>query len=189
MNVDDRLLRTIAAAREWLRVNAGPPRDYSTFEFGRDRDTANVSVVLPEQRARELLPNLRRQLAPGLVAFIGTSRWLGDEQHRGVELVVAPGASQFDILRVARSDACNYDLDTEQLIERLTDFERRFGIVITHAETDTIEFGLGTTPEDWQAFAQELYEFCPDIVDQGTGSVEALAAELRERGAVFLWWD
>jgi hypothetical protein len=37
--------------------------------------------------------------------------------------------------------------------------------------------------------AQHLYEFCPDIVDQGCGSVDALADELAMTGRLVLWWD
>ena len=39
------------------------------------------------------------------------------------------------------------------------------------------------------AFVRELYPFCPDIVDQGAGSIEAAAAEMRDANALFLWWD
>jgi hypothetical protein len=33
-----------------------------------------------------------------------------------------------------------------------------------------------------------MYQFCPDIVDQGAGSISALASEL-EKGAIYFWWD
>lgn len=44
-------------------------------------------------------------------------------------------------------------------------------------------------PEDLYAFAASLYEFCPDIVEQGCGSVEALAEEIAREQTVHLWWD
>lgn len=45
------------------------------------------------------------------------------------------------------------------------------------------------TPADMDAFAREVYEFCPDVVDQGVGTVHALAREMRKTGALYLWWD
>ena len=39
------------------------------------------------------------------------------------------------------------------------------------------------------AFAREVYAFCPDVVDQGTETVEALAAEMKQENTVYLWWD
>ena len=135
------------------------------------------------------MPGLREALPPGSVAFIGTTRWLGDEQHEGVELVVGPGASQLDIPRLVRSDAANYDMGTEDLVRKLREYDRDYGIGIFHAETDTIGFTLLNAPDDMPAFAADLYAFCPDVVDQGLGSVEALEESVEAYGQVYLWWD
>jgi hypothetical protein len=35
----------------------------------------------------------------------------------------------------------------------------------------------------------EVYEFCPDVVDQGTDTVEGLESEIKKSGTIFLWWD
>ncbi len=43
---------------------------------------------------------------------------------------MAPGNDQFDILRVAASDAVNYDMLTEDLIRELRAWHRDFGIDI-----------------------------------------------------------
>jgi hypothetical protein len=40
-----------------------------------------------------------------------------------------------------------------------------------------------------EKLAMHIYEFCPDIVDQGCGSVDALAEELAMTGRLVLWWD
>jgi len=40
-----------------------------------------------------------------------------------------------------------------------------------------------------RAFAEEVYQFCPDVVDQGAGSIDALAEEMKRTNALFLWWD
>jgi hypothetical protein len=177
-------------AEEMLRRLGGSEvRPYSTCDFGRERDERCISAVLPERRASALLPVIRPELPPGTVAFLGTSRWLGEELHDGVELVVGPGESQFDILRLARTDAVNYDMLTEDVVAKLREYDAAYGITITHAETDTVEFTLGRDPDDLLAFAADLYAFCPDIVDQGIGSVEALAESVEVAGAVYLWWD
>jgi hypothetical protein len=49
--------------------------------------------------------------------------------------------------------------------------------------------GRFTTPvKDAKALAKRMYEFCPDIVDQGVGDLPKLEAELT-KGMFFLWWD
>lgn len=177
------------AERLLARASGQRVRSYSTHDFGRERDDRCLSVVLPERRASALLPVIRPELPPGAVAFIGTTKWLGEERHGGVELVVGPGESQLDVLRLARTDAVNYDMDTEDIVAKLREYDDEYGIMITHAETDTVEFTLAREPDDLSAFAADLYTFCPDMVDQGIGSVEALAEAIEITGAVYLWWD
>jgi hypothetical protein len=33
-----------------------------------------------------------------------------------------------------------------------------------------------------------MYQFCPDIVDQGVDTVSKLAQELK-KGSLYFWWD
>lgn len=165
-------------------------RPYSTYDFGREKDENCLSVVVPAKEAGPRVVQLREALEPGLLAFAGTYQWYGDERHEdGVEVVVGAGDSQFDILRLARTDAANCDMDTEDLIEKLRDYDEDFGIDIRSATTDTAVFGLVGVPSDYAAFAQDLYEFCPDIVDQGIGSVEELGKAINLYREVYLWWD
>ncbi|MGH7172102.1 MAG: DUF4253 domain-containing protein [Gemmataceae bacterium] len=172
------------------RLSGQAPRRYSTFGFGRIRDNQCLSVVVPEDEAQALVSALRKQLPPEFVAFVGTTDWLGDERHDGkAEVVVGKGESQFDILRLARTDACNYDMDTEEVITKLQSWHRSCGIDIFHAETDTVEFTLDNLPADIRAFANEVYEFCPDIVEQGVGSVDELEQIIKGYQYVYLWWD
>lgn len=179
-----------AEARRLLTELAGvPARPYSNYDFGRGRDERCLSVVLPEERARALPGDLRGRLPGGAVAFIGTTRWLGDERPGGMEVVVGSGESQFDIPRLARTNGVNYGLDTEAIVAKLREYDALCGITITHAETDTIEFTIRRNPPDLAAFAADVYAFCPDTVDQGVGRVEELADSIDVAGEVFLWWD
>jgi hypothetical protein len=180
-------LEQAAGRLGWLSGRSVRP--YATRDFGRDQNTDARSVVVAEDQAPLLLANVRSEIGPGLIAFIGCTRSLAEPSDIGSEVVVAPGNSQFDILRVAQSDAVNYDMGTEDLIRKLEQYHSQYGIEIFHAETDTIEFRFLTMPSDLAAFCGDLYRFCPDIVDQGTGSVHALEKEIAKTGTVFLWWD
>lgn len=179
------------AAKDYLAAKTGAEaREYSTFDFGRAREPGATSVVMPEREARIALDEVRAGIiGSGWVAFIGTTRWLGDEQHEGVELVLGPGTDQFDILRIARTDAVNYDMGTESLIRRFEAWHEAVGIDIVEASTDTVDVKLAKLPSDLGAFAKEVYAFCPDTVDQGFGTLAALQADIKERQAVFFWWD
>jgi hypothetical protein len=45
------------------------------------------------------------------------------------------------------------------------------------------------TDQEMKSFAQEMYDFCPDIVEQGSGSIEELIEEIKETKKLALWWD
>ena len=171
------------------QVAAAPVRSFSTTDFGREQHAGARSVLVPEAAAERLLVQVRQKLGPGLVAFVGVTNSLARPKPAGVELVVAEGRDQFDILRTAQTDGVNYDLDTEAIVKELQSWDREFGIDIWQAETDTVQLRLKTIPKDLASFAQRIHKFCPDVVDQGVGGVRALAKEIEKTKSVYLWWD
>lgn len=46
-----------------------------------------------------------------------------------------------------------------------------------------------TSIEDPEELAYSMYDLCSDIVDQGTGTVEALAEQLATSDQLYFWWD
>ena len=46
-----------------------------------------------------------------------------------------------------------------------------------------------STREEALILAQEQYWFCYDIVEQGVGTIENLAAGLMESSVWYFWWD
>lgn len=170
-------------------VSGAAVRDFWTQDFGREKRVGGYSALVPETSAKALLLKLRERLPVGYVAFVGTSRNLDDSSVKGVELVLAHGNDQFDILRLAATDGVNYGLATGDIVARLKKWDQQFGISIWQAETDTVQMDMKNKPANLGAFSKELYEFCPDIVDQGAGDLESLEEELRDDGAIYLWWD
>lgn len=57
---------------------------------------------------------------------------------------------------------------------------------------DVLTFEVDRPPSDRQAaemLAMEQYLYCNDIVDQGVGTIDALAATLLNGHSWFFWWD
>ena len=175
--------------RSLAEVSGETVRGFWTQDFGRQKRTEGYSVLIPEDSAKTVLLKLRAVLPPGYVAFVGTTRNLDDPSVNGVELVLARGNDQFDIVRLAATDGTNYAISTEDIVRRLKAWDQAFGIDIWQAETDTIQMDMKSQPKNLRKFSRELYEFCPDIVDQGVGDLESLEEELREQQTIGLWWD
>jgi hypothetical protein len=170
-------------------ITGKPLRPYSTRDFGREQYPEARSVLVDNTQAISLLGKIRSHLGPGLVAFIGTRRSLAQPPPKGVVLVVGLGTSQFDIVRIAASDAVNAGKYTEDLIKQIQAWDTAYGVDIFQAAADTIELRLKKVPADLKQFAGEVYEFCPDIVDQGDDSIDQLAKAIGSTGQLLLWWD
>ena len=164
-------------------------RAFSTQDFGRAKYHGALSVLIPEENSQKELYRLREKLPEGILAFIGTTRNLSGEDVEGVELVVIESTDKFDILRTSLSDGTNYDITNEIIIEKFQAWDKQYNIDIWQAETDTIQLTLKKLPEDLKALSLEIYEFCPDIVDQGSGDINDIVEYLTEEKAIFLWWD
>lgn len=163
--------------------------DESSELSEHEQDIDIEDIQSGERMAYSCLSLIRSELPPGYVAFMGTTNWLGSDIKSGIEIVIGPGKNQFDIIRLARTDACNYDLENEDIVRRLQQYDNEFGIDIFHAETDVVEFDLRTAPKDPPALAADLYDFCPDLIDQGMGDLDDLATEIMEEKRISLWWD
>jgi hypothetical protein len=88
----------------------------------------------------------------------------------------------FAVIRSAGTGAPNFDLDTDAIIERLTKWQLLCSFSVVGAEGDTVDIKFETFPKDMEAFVRDLYEFCPDLVDQGTGCVHEMIEMMEETG-------
>jgi len=71
-------------------------------------------------------------------------------------------------------------------------FERYDARIITLRDLDTLEFTVGRPPVERDAaieLAWQQFALCPDVVNQGVGSIHSLAASLKSGSTWYLWWD
>ena len=93
-----------------------------------------------------------------------------------------PDNDSFAAIREAGTNAPNFDLDTDAIVERLTKWQALCSFSVTGAEGDTVDIKFTTFPKDMDAFVKDLYDLCPDLVDQGTGCVHEMVEMAEETG-------
>lgn len=145
-------------------------------------------IVFPasEDASHELVAGLRGNPAlQGHLVFLSEMNFGYDTD----KIAIIKGSDQFDILRIKQTNGANYEIENQQIIDRLQDWNARFGINIIGADFDWVEAEFVKQPDDMAAFADEVYAFCPDSVEQGAGSVEELAEAMEEFNMIYLWWD
>lgn len=110
-------------------------------------------------------------------------------QSEGDRLGLFPRSNPYEILALMGTNGWNYDIAPDSIIVWLQALGRDHPFRVTGIGFDWIEGRFFGDIGDAAALARRFYAFCPDIVDQGTGSVEALAEELRKSRTLYCWWD
>ena len=88
----------------------------------------------------------------------------------------------FAAVRAAGTAAPNFELDTDAIVAHMATWQPLCNFTVRNAEADSVDIEFATLPQDMDAFARDLYEFCPDLVDQGTGCVHEMVEALEELG-------
>ena len=154
-------------------------RDYQIIANG-------MAVAVPEDRTDMILNTLRAKLMPlQYMAFVV-------EMNAGIKtdkIGILKGTDQYEILRIMHTDGDDYDISNDDVIERLKEWEKSSPFDIIGADNDWVELEFKTLPKDLKAFAEEVYDFSPDAVDEGPGSVNGLIKEIQQTKRLFLLWE
>ncbi len=145
-----------------------------------------IAVSVPEDKSESTLAALRHKLTPlKYMAFVV-------EMNAGFKIDkigVLKGTDQFEILRIMHTDGDEYDISNQDVIERLKEWEKISSFEIIGADYDWVEIEFKRLPKDLKAFGEEVYDFSPDAVDEGPGTVEGLIGDLKKTNRLFLLWD
>jgi hypothetical protein len=137
-------------------------------------------------RADELIQSYRAGLrVKGYIIF---------KSHRGYGslpdiVTVVKGNNSYDILKIQRTEALNYNLDTKAIIAWLKEQQKTGTFFIAGAGPDWIEGRFIRQPVDMRTFAKRIYAFAPDVREYGPQTVEGLAARMKKDNGFYLVWD
>lgn len=97
-------------------------------------------------------------------------------------MATEPSKDPFALIREAGTSAPNFDLDNDAIIEHLARWQALCSFTVTGAKDDKVDIKFTMFPQDMDTFVRNLYEFCPDLVDQGTGCVQEMIETMEETG-------
>lgn len=156
-------------------------------------DSLDVSIVFPisQTRANQAIATLRSSLNPkGCQVYFSQ---LGKQEYL---LNLLKVDDEFDILRFHGTEAPNYNLLTEDIIERLSEWKKLYGLYIAGANRHWVMFQLENLPEDLDKYVEELVKFCPDYLHQDNYSERGedwskfmIRSTINYHRIVRLWWD
>jgi len=174
-------------ALERLTGGAATPL-VGTDSVGDSLRTEGFAVSVSSARAERLVAGARpRFLEKGFYLF-------RSEQHFGIagqsdRVALFPRGDRYEILRLMGTNGWNYDIGPDSIVAWLKALERDHPFVLTGMGFDWVEGRFRSAIRDADALARRFYAFCPDVVEQGTETVDALARDLRESQQLYCWWD
>ena len=147
-------------------------------------ELAGISIEASQEESVHLVLKLSEELRK-----INYQSFIFDYDNKKIGII--KGSDQFDILKVQQTNGDNYDISNEKVISKLKDWHRRYPFIIIGADYDWVELSFCAMPngKELKRLAKEIDKFCPDIVEQGTGTINGLIEEMKETGKLFLWWD
>lgn len=104
-------------------------------------------------------------------------------------LTLFPTTNRAEVLAAYQTNGANFEIYTADVIRWLDELEKTQPFLMTGAGFDWCEGAFTKPLADSKKLVKRMYEFCPDIVDQGLGDVSRLALELKKKQQFFFWWD
>ncbi len=185
-----------------------------------------LSAIVADGDAYDLVAALQPQLAPLGYQILLTAnsdedfcRVLKIRLREAIEkydekamIVVFKAPTVAPLLWVRQTNGENYDVRPSEIIHKLAEWSKLCEIRVIGAGHEWLEFELVTLPTDMLALADDIYDFCPDILEQNVlrpapeglsreelldfieevmdeQDTEDLAAFLKREKRVFLRWD
>ncbi|OCQ97280.1 hypothetical protein BCD64_20735 [Nostoc sp. MBR 210] len=105
------------------------------------------------------------------------------------QLCILPTTNKYDAIAVHQTNGCNYGVGPGYVVEWLQELEDTQPFILTLIAHDTLEGRFLTPIQDPEGLAASMYEFCPDIIDQGYQSMQKLVESLRSGDRLYFWWD
>jgi hypothetical protein len=189
--LEERIASHIGFEKEILMLVKGEARSPIHRLSGYDEDGYQImanglTVSVPRSRSEQVLWALRDKLKPlKYMAFIIEI----NNTLKIDRIAIIKGTDQYDILKVMHTNGEEDDVSHEEVIAKLKGWEKRFTFEIIGAENDWVEIEFRIMPRDLTAFADEIYVFSPDAVDEGVGSLAALIKEINTTKRLMLLWN
>lgn len=124
---------------------------------------------------------------PDLVTDIMTGEFLPE-----IFILLIPTDKGCEVPAYLKWGGWNYCPPPEYHVALLQSWYERYGAEFVGCSGDLINLRASRPPKtraDALALADEEYRYCPDMIEQGTGSVEMRAAQLMGDPWWDLWWD
>lgn len=114
-----------------------------------------------------------------------------ENNEREMYVAALKSNDELDIVRWRQTDGINHNLTNKDITDHLKLWNDKNPIEILEVGLDVVylRFEKPVTDMNVKELADDIYSFCPDVVDQGTGDLTTLAKTIVDMNGIYLWWD
>ncbi|TRX60592.1 DUF4253 domain-containing protein [Fulvivirga sp. M361] len=161
-------------------------RDSTNYKSFKKKGLVGIVIEESQENASKVVNKLKDIFSEeGYYIYLSETNY----GYSPDKITVLRTDDKFDVLRFEGTNGINYDIYVEDIIHKLKNWDDKYGLEFTGTGFDFFQANYRRLPENIQEHAEELYSFCPDIVDQGVGSISALKQEIERSNELYLWWD
>jgi ankyrin repeat protein len=89
---------------------------------------------------------------------------------------------KYRVLYENNTDGINYDVTTDDIVEMLEKWDKKYSISISDVEQSGFVVSFKKLPRKLRTLAKGIYEFCPDIIEQGYGCMDDVVSRAEASG-------
>lgn len=133
------------------------------------KDVDAVAVAVSREQVEPISRELQPHLLPRGYRAFWTTMYNENGLSRSEVVAVLKSLDESEIIRLQRTSGGNYGVLTDAILEKIDKWRSQCELEIVGAGHDWVAIQFATLPREICAFAEEIYEFCPDTVEQGVG--------------------
>ena len=146
-----------------------------------------VSFKVPHEKIDPILTDLHEQfLEMGFYFFRYDNGYGFNGKPDAVAML--PTTDKYAVVALMMTSGNDFYVPNSGVIAWLKELEQEQPFVLSGIGYDYLEGIFTTSIKDPGALAERMYQFCPDIVEQGTDTVDELA-QILQSGCLYFWWD
>ena len=87
---------------------------------------------------------------------------------------------KFDEILALESIGANYDLSSQDIVDKLMEWDKKYGIEIDDFDEESISINFKALPADLDSLVKEIDDLCPDIISQGLDNIGLMMESAKE---------
>lgn len=118
--------------------------------------------------------------------------WSNEKPFDKVVIALIPTSDWTEVPAYMKFGGYNDCPASEWHVAALRHWRDLYGVQLVGVSHDTLDLRIARRPETREEAAAQaiaIYNYCPDVVDQGSGSVSELARDILNQNWWYLWWD